>query len=182
MAKLTKAGLGRKKPVTDEVLIPADDAQALELDRARTELANNEQRLSLAVIGGDAEDIATSRTVLAASEAAVEAVRDQIRKTGVSITLVGVGRVRWDEILREHPPTDEQKEADKDKPEAERDTFDPKTFWPALLAATADSDLTADDWQKEVFGSKNWGPAELHILRERAKAVNAGSRILELGN
>lgn len=182
MAKLTKAGLGRKKPVTDEVLIPADDAQALKLDRAKTEAANTEQRLSLAVIGGDESDILASRTALVEAEAAVEKVKDQIRKSGVSIMLVGVGRVRWDEIIREHPPTEEMRKEDAELPELDRRIYDTVTFWPALLAATADSDLTADDWQKEVFSSPNWGPAELKELRDRASAVNQGSRILELGN
>lgn len=182
MTQLTKAALSRKKPVTDEVLIPADDAQALEYERAKDEVANNEQRVSLAVIGGNEEDIALARKALAEAETAVEKVRDEIRKTGVAIMLVGVGRVRWDELLREHSPTEEQKKEDEKLPELEQRTFDPATFWPAVLAATANSKLTADDWQTEVFGSSSWGPAELHSLRERAKAVNAGSRILELGN
>lgn len=182
MAKLTKAALARKKPVTDEVLIPADDAQALRFEEAQQSVSNTEQRRALAEIGGNAEDLAAAEAALKEAQDALEAVKGEIRKTGVAITLHGVGRVRWDALLAEHPPTAEQKEADKDRPEHERLTFDPKTFWPAVLAETAESDLTADDWQKEVFASPNWGPAELHELRERAKAVNTGSRILELGN
>jgi hypothetical protein len=181
MAKLTKAALARKKPVTDEVLIPADDAQAVRFEEAQQHVRNMEQRFALAEIGGG-EDSVAAQVALTDAREELERAKAEIRKTGVAITLQGVGRVRWDALLAEHPPTAEQKEADKDKPEHERDTFDPKTFWPAVLAETAESDLTADDWQKEVFGSPNWGPAELHILRERAKAVNTGSRILELGN
>jgi hypothetical protein len=182
MAKLTKAALARKKPVTDEVLIPADDEQAVRFGEAQQHVSNMEQRRALAEISGDTKDLAAAEVALKEAQSALDAVKAEIRKSGVAITLQGVGRVRWDALLAEHPPTAEQKEADKDKSEHERDTFDPKTFWPAVLAETAESDLTADDWQKEVFGSPNWGPAELHILRERAKAVNTGSRILELGN
>lgn len=182
MAKLTKAAIRRKKPVTDEVFIPADDAQALLFEEAQQSVSNMEQRRALAEISGDTKDLTAADVALKEAKDALEAVKEEIRKTGVAILLQGVGRERWDALLLEHPPTAEQQEADKDKPEHERDTFDPKTFWPAVLAETAESDLTADDWQKEVFASPNWGPRELHILRERAKAVNTGSRILELGN
>jgi len=180
MTKLTKAALNRKKPVTDEVLIPADDAQAKRLERAKDKLSTVEQALQLAEMGDSGTEDAQVRVRKA--EEALAAVKADIRKTGTAFDLVGVGRIRWDELLREHPPTDDQRKEDEEKGGLPR-TFNPKTFWPALLAETvAESDLTADDWRKEVFESSNWGPGELEELRNRASAVNQGSRILELGN
>lgn len=179
MAKLTKAALSRKKPVTDEVLIPADDAQAKRLERAREALASAEEFYRLSEIGG--EDLEDAQLRVRKAEEALTELKAEVRKTGMAFELVGVGRVRWDELIREHPPTKEQQEEDE-KNDTKR-TFDPKTFWPALLAETVrDSDLTAEDWRKSVFESPEWGPAELDELRNRASAVNQGSRILELGN
>ena len=95
MAKLTKAALGRKKPVEDELLIPADDQQAEKLEAAKQKLSDAEQRLSLDRIGG-VEDVSAAEKAIADAEAGIEAVKAEIRKTGVAITLRGVGRVRWD--------------------------------------------------------------------------------------
>jgi hypothetical protein len=181
--KLTKAALQRKQPVTDEVLIPRDDTQTQALADARQTVENTRQRVAFAQVGGELGQIAQAEQALKAAEQAVAAIRDEIRKTGTCFTLVGVGRVRWDEIVLEHPVTEEQEKADADKPEDQRLIFNPKTFWPALLAeCVPDSTLLADDWRKEVFESKAWGPAELRELRDRAAAVNQGSRILSLGN
>lgn len=183
MPKLTKAALSRKKPVTDEVLIPADDAQAEAYVRAKELVEQRAQRVGLAEMGGEEENVRAARAALEAARAGVEEIRDEIRKTGIAFTLVGVGRVRWDELQVEHKPTEEQEAEDAEKPLAERRTFNPKTFWPALLAESVpDSALSAEDWRREVFESKDWGPAELDELRTRATLVNEGSRILALGN
>lgn len=187
MGKLTKAALSRKKAVSDEVLIPADDLQAQKLATARETLENARRAEQLAQISGDASATTAASLQVGRAEVALEEVKDEIRKKGTAFTLVGVGRLRWDELLREHPPTDEQKAEDEERtkkdPTYQARTFDPAAFWPAVLAESVpDSDLTAEDWRKLVFESKEWGPAELDQLRTRASAVNQGSRILQLGN
>lgn len=166
---LTLAALQRKKPATDEVLIAADSTQKRSLDAAQ-------QRLSMAQIGGGAEAIA-------AAEEALEAVKAEIRKTGIAFTLVAVGRPRWDELLIEHRPTDEMLKEDEAKAEDERRTFNPATFWPALLAESVpDSKLTAEQWDKAVFTSKDWTAEELSALRSKAVDVNKDSLVIDLGN
>lgn len=180
--KLTKAALQRKKIAEDEVLIPANAEQQRRFDAAKKELETRQQAIEFAQLSSD--EAAEGRARLRADEAriALEAMKDEIRKTGTAITLRGVGRLRFDEIQREHPATDEMRTEDKDKPEEEQRTWDPATFWPALLAETAESDLKPEDWRVLVFESKEWSQAEIDVLKFRASAVNQTSRIVELGN
>lgn len=166
---LTLAALQRKKPATDEVLIASDSDQRRKLDAAQ-------QRLSMAQIGGGAEAIETA-------EASLEAVKAEIRKTGIAFTLTAVGRPRWDELLIEHRPTEAMQAEDADKDETERRSFNPETFWPALLAESVlDSKLTAEQWDKAVFRSKDWTAQELSMLRTKAVDVNKDSLVVDLGN
>lgn len=166
---LTLAALQRKKPASDEFLIASDSAQKAKLDAAK-------QRLSMAQIGGDTD-------AMAAAESALELAKDEIRKSGVSFALVSIGRPRLDALLIEHRPTEEMQKEDADKPEEERRTFNPKTFWPALLAVSVpDSKLTAEQWDKNVFSSNAWSSAELAELRDRAFGVNQDSLVVDLGN
>ena len=166
---LTLATLQRKKPATDEVLIAADSTQKRSLDAAQ-------QRLSMAKLGGGEEAIKTA-------EEALEKVKAEIRKTGIAFTLVAVGRPRWDELLVEHRPTEAMQEVDAALPDVERRTFNPATFWPALLAESVpDSKLTPEQWDKAVFLSKDWTAEEVSALRDKAVQVNQDSLVIDLGN
>lgn len=181
MTKLTKTALRRKKPVTDEVLIPADDDQRKRLEDAQQAVKNAEQGLALVQIAGESDE-EPARQRVADARAAVEAVREEIRKTGVSIMLVSAGQEKYDEVQLACPPTEEQKKEAEEKSQ-EEPLYDPRTFWPALVAASVpDSDLTADDWRLIVFESKEWGPAELEELRNRTLSLYMSSRIAQLGN
>lgn len=181
MGTLSKETIRRKKAVTDEVLIPADDEQAGRLEVAEAHMRTALKGAELALISGDAQAETSSGLRVEKARIELEAAKQAVRDEGVSFTLVGVGRRRWDELLREHPVTEEMKTADKDLDQ--KRTFNPDTFWPALLSeCVRDSLMTAADWKAEVFESKDWGPQELSDLRDRAAAVNQRSRILELGN
>jgi len=179
--KLTKTALRRKKPVTDEVFIPADDAQRQRLEDAQSALKNAEQGLALVQIAGESDEEPAQQRVKEA-RAALDTVRDEVRKTGLSIVLVCAGQEAYNQALLDCPPTDEQKVKAEEKGE-DAPLYDPKAFWPALVAVSVpDTDLTADDWRHEVFESKAWGPAEIQELKDRTFALYTSSRIVELGN
>jgi hypothetical protein len=180
--KLTKAALQRKKAAEDELLIPADDEQRRRFITAREEIETRSEALRFAKISGDAAAETAAALKLDTARIALEAAKGEIRKTGTAILLRGVGRVRWDELRTEHAATEEMRAEDRDKPEDEQRVFNPATFWPAVLAETADSDLSAADWDKLVLQSKEWSETEIDLLKARAAAVNQGSRILALGN
>lgn len=184
MAKLTKAALNRKKPVTDEVLIPTSEEQEQALLTAQQLIKDMESRLSVARIGAD--EVAESEALLALEKAKIglEDAKDLVRKEGTAFTLVAIGAEPWDELLLAHPPSEAQEKEDAELAPDKRRTFNPDTFWPALLAASVpdSTGLTAADWRTSVFESKAWSAAEIETLKVRASAVNQGSRILELGN
>lgn len=166
--QVTKTDIRRKKAIEQVLYLPADEDQA-------ERLAAAEQRLNLSMFAGDDEGIEKAKANL-------QAMRDEVLEKGLVLTFRSVGRARFDEILLEHPPTEAQVENDKGLPEGERHTFDPETFWPALLADTVVGDLTAEDWYVEVFQSSQWNAAELKLLRDNAQAVNTQTRVADLGN
>ena len=167
MPKLTVRDLRRKKPITIEHFVPADEEQAAALDAAA-------KRLGLAEFAGEEKAIEEAR-------AALKAAQDAVRKAGVVVTLVSVGRVRFQAIIDEHPPAKSAVEKAKAAGEPVP-SWDPDSFFPALLAATADSDLTEEQWQAEVFESDAWNDNEVQELREKALLVNQATRVGELGN
>ena len=152
----------RKKALTDDYFVPADDEQAMRLRQA-------ESQHSLALFAGDDEQIAEAKAKL-------EAVQAEVADQGVHFHIVSVGRVRFDELLLEHPP--ESDEAKKHQAQ-----FEPSTFWPALLSESVNpGEMTPEEWTSEVLDSKEWGPGEVRELQDRVMAVNTGSRVAELGN
>jgi hypothetical protein len=152
----------RKQALSDDYYVPADDAQARRLKQA-------ESQHSLALFTGDEEQIEEA-------ESKLEAVRAEVAEAGVHFHIVSVGRVRFEELVREHPPESEEAKAHKAQ-------FEPDTFWPALLSESVDpGEMTPEEWDSEVLRSKAWGPGELRELQDRVMAVNTGSRVAELGN
>lgn len=166
--KVDKDAIRRKRAITLELYLPADEAQQERFESAK-------QRRGLAVFTGDEEAIAKA-------DAELEAVKQAIEDEGLVLTFKALGRRRFDEIVNEHPVTDEQREADKDKPEAERFSYNPDTFWPALLAETVVSDLSPEEWREEVLESPEWNGAEVKLVKDHALAVNSQTRVAELGN
>lgn len=163
MGGITKAALKRKKPISDDYFVPADDAQAAELKAA-------ESRVSITSFMGSKEDRETAAAEL-------KEVQDRVRKDGLVFHIVSIGRVAFEELVREHPPTDEQAGS------SEQHTFNPVTFWPALFEASIESNgLTADDWRTQVLESADWGSGELYELRKKVEEVNTGTRVANLGN
>lgn len=168
---VTKAMLKRKKPLSKEISFPDAEQQAA-LNQAEQKLSF--ERLSASDESGEA---------LKAAEAALEAVKKDIRTKGVAFTLIAVGRTRIDELEIEHRATKEMQKEDEAKPEEQRRLVDYDNYWPALLAESVrDSNLTAAEWRKEVFDSPDWGDGELQRIRDTLRAINSASSVAELGN
>jgi hypothetical protein len=164
---VTLKELRRKKPITIEHLIPADDDQNRRLKEA-------EQQLGIVMFTGDEDQVARAR-------AALEEAKAEVRRDGITMVFQCVGRKRYQEILEEHPPTAAQL-ARADEEKRERPVMDPDTFWPVLLSETVVGSLTPEQWQAEVLDSKDWGAGEVAQLRDLATAVNTSTRVGELGN
>jgi hypothetical protein len=81
----------------------------------------------------------------------------------VSFLFVAIGSAEYDELLTEHPPTNEQR--------ANQSTFNITSFAPALLARVCrEPAVSVGDWT-ELFKSENWGRGELMTLFFKASRL-----------
>lgn len=168
MAKLTKAKVKGKKPITREVVFPADDAD----EKALREAVQREQR---ATFLGDKAEIEKAKAEL-------KEIRDGVVERGLVFEFRGIGRKPYQDLVELYVPTPEQKAKAKaaEQPEPQ---WNVDLFPAALCAASAvDSDLTEDDWRTEVFDSPDFGPGELGALFNAALEANSDRRVAQLGN
>lgn len=159
---ITLDRLSKKQPIQRSVLIPATDEDAELLTQAQRDL----ERAQLL-------DIDLDKAKLAMKEA-----QSKVREDGLEFIFRGLGRKRFEELQRQYPPTAEQVAE-----HGESLSWDPDKFLPALLAATVtNSDLTAEQWDKDVLDSDDWGSSEVGLLLQTALAVNRENRVASLGN
>ncbi|PXY33552.1 hypothetical protein BAY59_10745 [Prauserella coralliicola] len=81
------------------------------------------------------------------------------------LTLTALPPAAFEALVDAHPPTKEQEKEDKDVP------WNIDTFRPALLAATVDGDLTAEDWD-ELYAEGQVNLGEFRRLFQSCLDVN----------
>lgn len=168
MAKANRNNIKGKQPVVRTVLIPANDEDASRYDTARAAVTR-------AKVLGNTEDQARAESELAE-------VTAQVRESGLEFVFRGIGRKHYEEVLREHPPTDAQK-AEAEERKAVAPQWNVETFPAALChASTVDGELSAEEWQADIFDSPDWGPGELNALFNAALEANSDRRVVQLGN
>lgn len=156
--------LGRPIPTRDVRLVldhTAHTAAVRQLDAASQALALAEARGEL--------DLAAERAALQAAEEALAAVPTR------TITLAALSPLRWNELLREHPPPD----GDKTR------IFDAATLRPAMLAesvipADGEQRLTVAQWQ-QIEASGRVTNGELDLLFAAALDLNGSAPQLSVG-
>lgn len=159
--------LKKKKPLERTLLIPASEEDAKQLADAREVLAT-------ANMVGDEKRMTSARAKL-------DEVEARVRADGIEFVFRGIGRRKYEELIREHPPTKEQ--VTEAEAEGSVMSFNPDTFIPVLLEATVvNTDLTAAQWESEVIDSDDWGQGEISTIIGYAMDVNRGTRVAELGN
>lgn len=90
------------------------------------------------------------------------------------VTVKAITPVEMEELLAEHPPTDEQRTADPHV------GFDKTTFYPALLAACCETDETEEDWA-DIISSGDMVLGEITTLVNVALDLNDRSPSVSLG-
>lgn len=103
----------------------------------------------------------------------LDALIEEAKKTEQVFKFRSIGRPRYEELLREHPPTARQK---KDL----QAVFNTDTFPPALIsAASFDPEISLED-AEEIFSSPDWNNAELLKLYFAAEQANTESADIPL--
>jgi hypothetical protein len=181
----------RKKPIEARTTVFLDDEPIHALNAARDELEKattraDATRRMLATTGGDPEqrkaaldlfDADTAKT-LAPLRKAVEAAEQAVRESSIECVFRSIGRTRFDELRREHPPTDEDR-ATAEAEGAGSPQWHPDSFEAALVAESAVvPKMTAEqaDSLREAWNEQEW--LQLFIA---ALSCNSGRRTAELG-
>lgn len=151
--------LRKKKPIERTVPIILDDTPVKAVEVAKRMVAT-------APAEGELHDKAV---------ADLEAAYQTLEESTVDILLRSIGRKRYDALLGDHPPTEEQKKEDG----GENLLYNPETFPIALVAESSVEPKMTYEEAKDLFDE--WNGAELSELFFAALAVNTQRRVVELG-
>jgi hypothetical protein len=153
----------RKRPSTPFTVTLADPAEKVEaLNEAKRMLRQAEIK----------EDKAETKQRRAAVTRAGKALEKCFR----TFDLVALEPDAYEELIDAHPPTPEEiQEAGKDP--AQMPEWNAATFYPALLEACVDEDMTAEDWAD--FMQHRMSRGERRKLKYALVAVNESVRMPE---
>lgn len=152
----------RKLPSVTESILVDDPTNALRSFQRAQRVWEH------AVRSGDAEQVNRTQAALTRAEKKLDTCYEHI-------VLRALRPKEYEELIGEHPPTPEQV-AEAPSPH-ERPQWDRETFRPALLAACAENDMTAEDWVE--FIEEHAATGEGNKLFVAAIAVNESVRLPE---
>lgn len=142
----------RYQPTRTRATICMDSELVLEIARLEQEMAR---------AAADTSAASQERTI---AQRIVD-LREQVKAAEVEFVFRSVGRYRLRELIRDNPPTVEQK--------AEGLPYNPETFEPALLAAACESPTGTDlSWWTAKY--REWGDGQIARLWEACNAAQAG--------
>lgn len=173
----------KKKPIKKTIWVAGDSELADEFSELEASLSRAEGALaSLPATSPRREAAASDVLELTAKVAELKA---QLRETSIKFTFQSLGRKRYEKILADHPPTDEQVKAHKDSGEAGAIEFNPDTFPYALISHSCIEPLVNDENREEfeswIRDSDDWNGAEVITLFQTAMAVNTSRRLVNMG-
>lgn len=149
--------LRKKQPLERTIRIPLDDAAVVAFQDASEALGR------VQMVKGDETE----------AQAAFDAAKAALDAETVELRFRSIGRKRYEELVRAHPPTDEQKTENADAP------YDIETFSAALIAASCIEPVMTEAEVSEL--SETWNVAEFMQLWVAALEVNTQRRVVELG-
>jgi hypothetical protein len=166
----------RKQPATKTVEVVLDPALAEQVREAERRRDDADRRLA---VRPDDPNIQTESWEAAA---ALETLRAQAVKQDAVVTVRfrSIGRHAWDDLIRQHPPTDAQTAEAKAAGMGDLN-FNSDTFPPAVVAASLEDPKLTVDEVAEIWDSPDWNQAELGVLFGAALEVNNSRHTLDLG-
>lgn len=171
------------------------DNRPLTFDHLRSQKKPLEAKVQL-ILNDDVID-AVNEAVASGNDEAIVAARQAAEEATVTFRLRSIGRKRFEALLQEHPPTDEdiaevaeQFPVDAQAPgevqakqraeqRAARPAYHAETFAPALLAKVCyDPVLDEAEWSELM---DEWNTAEVMELFLQAMSVCSSRRVVPLG-
>lgn len=166
----------KKQPATKTVEVVLDPALAEEVREAERRRDDAARRLAVRPDDNTIQDEEWEAT------SALEALRARAVKEDAVVTVRfrSIGRHAWDDLIRSHPPTDQQIAEAKASGMGDLN-FNSDTFPPAVVAASLDEPKMTVDEVAAIWDSPEWNQAELGILFAAALEVNNSRHTLDLG-
>lgn len=164
----------RKKPVSKKVYIALDSDKA----DAFNELASKFQEAQEEFDRNPSDKKTKQEFEKIKSE--YDAALAESEEFVVEFVVRSIGRDRFEEILNDNPPTEQQKNKAK-KDGEEEPSWNPETFMPALMAASIVSPAITEEEMQEMWTSEDWNAAELFIIFAAALQVNQTRKVVNLG-
>lgn len=167
--------MSRKKARTETVDIVLDDELARAVTQAQME---RDQAFVFAV--SNEENKAAAERLTRAEEALEEAKRVAREAEAVAtFRFVAIGGNDYEELLEEHPPTEEQ--VAKAKEDGEEAVFNSDTFFVALVAASCVEPEMTEEQVDQLTRDPRFNNAEVAALFQTALLVNSQRRRVNLG-
>lgn len=179
--------LRKKAPMERTVRVVLEDAAAIAHQEATEALTAAETALRAVETQTrqrqlvSAEDIAAVDAAKAERDEAKDRLaeaRAALKNATVTLRFRALGRKRYDDLVRAHPPVDGVD--DDGNVVKSRDPYNYETFAPALVAASCvEPTMTAEE-AGELF--EEWNTAEVMELWVAALAVNTQRRVADFAN
>jgi len=144
----------KKKAVTKTVAIQIDGEVANKIAALR----------SLHTAARDADRLSNDSDTAPKIQTQIDKLLKKAEKSIVVFTFKSIGRLNYDKLVSEHPPTKEAKKEGAD--------FNAETFPPALISAACTDPEIALEEAVDMFDSSDWNNAELRALFFGALEVN----------
>jgi hypothetical protein len=154
---------GRKRPSMPYSVQVTDPAEAT------TALQQAERMVRQAEIKDDKAELKRCRT-------AVTRAKKTLAACFKVFEIVALEPDEYEDLIDEHPPTPGQIEKAGKNP-SEMPEWNDDTFYPALLAACVDDDMTAEDWA--AFLKRQMSRGERRQLQYAVLAINENRRMPE---
>lgn len=167
--------MSKKKPVIRKVWIAGDDEVAEQFE----DLVK--RRDNLRTLHRLRPDDKVNASDLAICEKQVEEMEKEYRKTALKFIFRSIGRVKFDKLVKDHPPTS------VDLEEAEKVGVDPKElqwnsegFSVALVAACSVEPKMTVAEVRSLFDNEDWTQVESAALFSAALSANLERRAINL--
>lgn len=105
-----------------------------------------------------------------------------LREDAVTFTFRGIGRKSYDDLVAEHPPTDEQRQKSVELTGDPRNIgFNTDTFPPVVIFRSMIEPEMTQEEVNALYDDPAWNGPEVMELFAAALAVNSTRRVVELG-
>ncbi|MFI6054082.1 hypothetical protein ACIBCO_28825 [Streptomyces violascens] len=145
--------------VDDPLLRTARNETALKLAAARAQAENAAD--DQAVPDGEREQWVTTRPEVVAAELAAGSAQEVLDEATVELMFRALPRPAWEQLLREHPPTEEQADQGME--------YNVDTYPAALISASSVDGMSVDEAQELL---DTWSDSEAKALFTGALMVN----------